>query len=113
MMKECFEEIKDERRQALVQHDLYEIIALTIAGVAGNCDGWDEIEDFCCNNEDWLREHMGLKLEHGVPSAQTFARVWGLINPNALKASPHNSATRKNVPFAPSASFRNLDLRFE
>ena len=52
MMKECFEEIKDERRQALVQHDLYEIIVMTIAGAAGNCDGLDEIEDFRCNKED-------------------------------------------------------------
>ena len=26
---------------------IYEIIAMTIAAMSGNCDGWDEIEDFC------------------------------------------------------------------
>ena len=84
-MKECFSRIEDTRQQSQVRHDLYEIIAMTIVAVIGNCDGWDEIEDFCRSKEMWLREHMGLKLEHGIPSETTFARVWGRINPNAFK----------------------------
>lgn len=64
---------------------MYEIIAKTIAVVIGNCDGWDEIEDCCKSKEAWLREHMGLKLEHGIPSEMTFARVWGRIGPDAFK----------------------------
>ena len=47
MMKDSFSEIRDTRQQAQVRHDLYEIIAMTIAAVIGNSDGWDEIEDFC------------------------------------------------------------------
>ena len=58
---------------------------MTIAAVIGNCDGWDEIEDFCRGKENWLREHMGLKLEHGIPSETTFARVWGRIDPEEFK----------------------------
>ena len=85
MMKESFSSIADTRQQCQVRHDLYEIIAMTIAAVIGNCDGWDEIEDFCCGKEKWLREHMGLKLEHGIPSETTFARVWGQIDPEAFK----------------------------
>lgn len=84
MMKESFSSIADTRQQSQVRHELYEIIAMTIAAVIGNCDGWDEIEDFCCSKESWLREHMGLKLEHGIPSGMTFARVWGRINPDAF-----------------------------
>ena len=49
MMKDSFSEIRDTRQQAQVRHDLYEIIAMTIAAVIGNSDGWDEIEDFCQN----------------------------------------------------------------
>ena len=85
MMKESFSSIKDTRQQSQVRHDLYEIIAMTIAGVIGNCDGWDEIEDFCRSKEVWLREHMKLELEHGIPSETTFARVWGRIDPEAFK----------------------------
>ena len=84
-MKESFSSIKDPRQQSQVRHDLYEIIAMTIAGVIGNCDGWDEIEDFCQSKEVWLRERMGLKLEHGIPSETTFARVWGRIDPEAFE----------------------------
>ena len=64
VMKEIFSKITDTRQQAQVRHDLYEIIAMTIAAVIGNCGGWDEIEDFCKSKETWLQEHMGLKLEH-------------------------------------------------
>lgn len=85
MMRESFSSIADTRQQWQVRHDLYEIIAMTIAAAIGNCDGWDEIEDFCCSKETWLREHMGLKLEHGIPSETTFARVWGQIDPDAFK----------------------------
>ena len=69
-----------------MRHDLYEIIAMTIAAMIGNCDGWDEIEDFCQSKEMWLREHMGLELEHGIPSETRFARVWGQIDPDAFRA---------------------------
>ena len=84
-MKEIISEIVDTRQQAQIRHDLYEIIAMTIAAVIGNCDGWDEIEDFCKSKESWLRERMGLKLEHGIPSEMTFARVWGQIDPESFK----------------------------
>ena len=85
MMRESFSGIKDARQQAQVRHDLFEVIAMTIAAVIGNCDGWDEIEDFCVSKEAWLREHMGLKLEHGIPSDMTFARIWSRIDPDAFK----------------------------
>ena len=84
-MKKSFSSIADPRQQSQVRHDLYEIIAMTIAGVKGNCDGWDEIEDFCYSKENWLREHMRLELEHGIPSETTFARVWKQIDPEAFK----------------------------
>ncbi len=61
-MKESFSSIADTRQQAQVRHDLYEIIAMTIAAVIGNSDGWDEVEDFCRSKEAWLREHMKLEL---------------------------------------------------
>ena len=36
MMKESFSSIADRRQQSQVRHDLYEIIAMTIAAVIGN-----------------------------------------------------------------------------
>ena len=61
-MKDSFSSIADTRQQSQVRHELYEIIAMTIAVVIGNSDGWDKIEDFCYSKEKWMREHMGLKI---------------------------------------------------
>lgn len=84
-MRESFSNLTDTRQQAQVRHELYDVIAMTIAAVIGNSDGWDEIEDFCISKEEWLREHMGLKLEHGIPSESTFARIWSRIDPEAFR----------------------------
>ena len=85
MMRESFSSLTDERKQAFVRHDMFDIIAMTIAAVIGNCDGWDEIEDFCNGKAEWLKKHMGLTLEHGIPSADTLARIWGKIKPEEFR----------------------------
>lgn len=84
-MKEIFSSLMNTRQQAQVRHNLFEIIAMTIVGVVANCDGWYEIKDFCRHKESYLRERMELALEHGIPSATTFVRVLGQINPEAFE----------------------------
>ena len=98
-----------------MRHDLYEIIAMTIAAMIGNCDGWDEIEDFCQSKEMWLREHMGLELEHGIPSETTFARVWGQIDPDAFRECftqwtkrVHEKLTGEVISIDGNANFTDL-----
>ena len=71
MMKESFKGLTDTRKQAFVRHEMYDIVAMTIAAANGK--------------EEWLREHMGLKLEHGIPSADTLARIWGRIEPEEFR----------------------------
>ena len=115
MMNESFNSIRDTGQHAQVRHDLYEIIAMTIAAMIGNCDGWDEIEDFCQSKEMWLREHMGLELEHGIPSETTFARVWGQIDPAAFRACftqwtkrVHEKLTGEVISIDGNANFTDL-----
>ena len=83
MMNESFNSIRDTRQHAQVRHDLYEIIAMTIAAMIGNCDGWDEIEDFCQSKEMWLREHMGLEF-----------RAWTTIGNNICASLGTNRSRR-------------------
>lgn len=82
-----FSDLRDERQGMKVQHDLLEIIAMTIVAVAGDCDGWDEIEDFCLQYEEWLRRVVGLSMPSGVPSADTFERIWRRMDSKAFKTS--------------------------
>ena len=82
-----FCDLKDERQGMKVQHNLLEIIAMTIISVAADCDGWDEIEDFCIQYEEWLRKVVGLSMPNGVPSADTFERIWQRLDSKEFKRS--------------------------
>lgn len=82
-----FCDLQDDRQAMKVQHELLEIIAMTIIAVAADCDGWDEIEDFCVQYEEWLKRVVGLAMPGGVPSADTFERVWRRVDSKAFKQS--------------------------
>lgn len=82
-----FCDLNDHRQAMKVQHDLLEIIAMTLIAIAADCDGWDEIEDFCQQYEEWLKSVMGLTLREGVPSADTFERVWQRLDSKEFKKS--------------------------
>ena len=82
-----FCDLKDDRQGMKVQHNLLEIIAMTIISVAADCDGWDEVEDFCLQYEEWLRKVVGLSMPNGVPSADTFERVWQRLDSKEFKRS--------------------------
>ena len=82
-----FCDLKDERQGMKVQHNLLEIVTMTIIAVAADCDGWDEVEDFCLQYEDWLRKVVGLSMPNGVPSADTFERIWQRLDSKEFKRS--------------------------
>ncbi len=50
--------------------------------IAG-CEDWDEIEDYGKAKESVLKSF--LNLDFGIPSHQTFSRVFSLIDPNAFQ----------------------------
>lgn len=81
MLQEYFEEITDERKPWKIKHNMLEIILMTICAVAGGCDAWEVIEDFCKVKEEWFREHLNLELKNGIASHDTFQRVFGMIKP--------------------------------
>ena len=75
-------EIPDPRRGNAQRHELLEI--LTIALVASVCGGESCVDfaDFGHDRELLLREF--LKLENGLPSHDTFSRVFRLLDPDAF-----------------------------
>ena len=80
-MQQYFEEITDKRSPWKIKHKMTEIIVMTICAVTGGCDSWEVIEDFCKVKETWFREQMNLTLANGIPSHDTFERVFGMIEP--------------------------------
>jgi len=81
---EHFGQIKDPR-QHQVDHVLLEIITIALCGVICGADSWVEVEEFGQAKEQWLREF--LTLPNGIPSHDTFGRVFGLIDPHQFQSS--------------------------
>ena len=99
MMRLYFSGLTDKRQKMKTRHDFLELIILTIAAVIGGCNGWDEIEDFCRWHADWFRNSLGLELAGGIPSADTIARIWRMIDPNEFHSRFEKwaEATRKKI----------------
>ena len=45
-----------------------------------------DFEDYGLAKEKWLRERLGLELPHGIPSHDTFNRLFSLLDAKAFEA---------------------------
>ena len=79
-----FKVLPDPRCPVNRRHTLGDIIVLSIAAVLCGADGWVEIEQFAHAKEAWFRQF--LSLENGIPSHDSFGRVFALLDPKAFEA---------------------------
>ncbi len=84
-MKEYFEEITDTRQQWKIKYNLLEVIVMTIIAVTAGAEHWNEIAMYCKGKIEIFREKYGLKLENGVPTDDTFQRIFAIIKPEQLE----------------------------
>jgi len=75
--------VPDFRQAWKVQHQLSDILFLTVCAVICGAEGWDEIEDFGHAKLDFLRQYGDS--EASVPSHDTLARVMALVNAEQLQ----------------------------
>jgi predicted transposase YbfD/YdcC len=80
---DSFSDLPDFRKSEKIEHNLIEIIALAICAMVAGCDDWTEIEDFCNIRIDWFKKFLELK--NGIPSHDTFGRVFSMINPDKFR----------------------------
>lgn len=78
------EKLKDPRVERTKKHKLVDIVAIGLCAVICGAEGWDDMEDFGQSKEWWLRSILGLELPNGIPSDDTFRRVFGRLNPQGL-----------------------------
>jgi predicted transposase YbfD/YdcC len=79
----CFASLPDPRIDRTKLHRLDDILAIAILAVICGAEGWSDIEEFAIDNEAWLRSY--LNLPNGIPSHDTFGRVFSLLDPNAFE----------------------------
>ncbi len=73
-----FSKIDDPRRDITKQHKLEDILLMGIISVICGASSWNEIELYSKTKEDFLRTF--LELPNGVPSHDTFNRVFSAID---------------------------------
>ena len=79
-----FEDLPDFRINRTKHHDLIDIVFTTLcAVVCGFDEGWEDIETFAKEREDWLKQYISLS--SGVPSHDTFRRVFMHLDPKAFQ----------------------------
>jgi predicted transposase YbfD/YdcC len=82
---ECLTELPDPRVERTRLHCLLDILAIGICAVICGAEGWDDIARFGRSKEEWLREKLDLSLPSGIPSADTFRRVFARLEPQKLQ----------------------------
>lgn len=83
-LSRCFADLEDPRVQASCDHLLMDIVAITILAVTCGADDWTDLETFGELRHDWLQTF--LQLPNGIPSHDTFQRVFGLLDRQQLAA---------------------------
>lgn len=79
-----FEELTDPRVDRTKDHKLVDILAIGLCTLLCGGEGWEDMETFGLAKEAWLRERLGLELPNGIPSDDTFRRVFGRLDPIAF-----------------------------
>ena len=77
------EEIFDPRMEGKVHHRLSSIIFIALCGILSGCESWGDIRDYCKAKKEWLSQYVSLT--NGVPSSDTFRRVFTLLNPDNIE----------------------------
>jgi len=78
-----FEKLKDPRMNRTKLHSLSDILVITICAVICGADEWTEIELFGKSKRKWFKTFLALP--NGIPSHDTFGRVFSRLDPNQLE----------------------------
>lgn len=80
--EEFFEELPDPRIDRHKCHLLLDILFISVCSVICGATSFVDMEDFGKSKQAWLRER--LTLENGIPSHDTFRRLFILLEPDAF-----------------------------
>jgi predicted transposase YbfD/YdcC len=80
---EHFSSITDPRVDRTKRHKLIDILVIAICATICGAEGWEEFELFGQSKIDWFKRF--LELPNGIPSDDTFRRVFARISPRQFQ----------------------------
>jgi hypothetical protein len=85
-LMDVFAGLPDPRRDTRNKlHGLTDIVVIATAAVLGGAEGWEAITGFGRTKEPSFRHY--LRAENGIPSPDTFERVFAKLDPTAFAAA--------------------------
>ena len=78
-----FAKVPDPRVVGRTWHKLFDILFVAVAASIAHCDDWEMVALWAKEREGWLRRYC--ELPYGIPSHDTFTRVFARIDPEALR----------------------------
>ena len=79
-----FTDLPDPRKPRGIRHELADIVVISILAVICGANSYSQIHQYALAQQDWLKTF--LKLPSGIPSQDTFERIFALLKPTAWQA---------------------------
>src|SRR3712207_5572645 len=80
----CFTGLEDPRETRRCDHQLIDILVIAVCAVIACAESWEDIALYGRSKQAWLETFLALP--NGIPSHDTFRRVFMLIDPEAFEA---------------------------
>jgi predicted transposase YbfD/YdcC len=83
VIHQMFADLPDPRVERTKRHQLLDLIAIAVCAVVSGADTWVDVEQWGVAKQDWLATF--LDLPGGIPSHDTFGRVFARLDPDAFE----------------------------
>ena len=83
LLTQRFSTLEDPRTGRAKRHNLLDVVVIAICAVICGADSWVDVEMFGKSKENWLRRL--LSLPNGIPSHDTFGRVFARLDPEQFE----------------------------
>src|ERR671917_1702625 len=80
----CFTGLEDPRVTSRCDHQLIDILVIAVCAVIACAESWEDIALYGRSKQAWLETFLALP--NGIPSHDTFRRVFMLLDPDAFEA---------------------------
>jgi predicted transposase YbfD/YdcC len=82
-LNDCFSSIQDHRSTRTLLHQLSDILTIAVLAVIAGGNGWEDMALYGLSKFDWLSTFLALP--NGIPSPDTFRRVFEEIRPSEFE----------------------------
>jgi hypothetical protein len=82
-----FGAVADPRCRGKVEHRLTDILVIAVCAVIACAESWEDIELYGRSKQAWLKTFLALP--NGIPSHDTFRRVFMLLDPHFRRLIGH------------------------